>query len=161
MFVNLIDKIIFGVLLVLMFQIPILSDHYLQYLSGYYASTRDQVDGINANARQHDYPDAYAMIDDFRRNPNSAVRYDAEQKQQTMLEYQSLARSVAILQHGYFIEKIWFMANPAQWHVLRRVLENFRPGIPLNIADAIYAALIALILNLLVMLPLRLFNKSA
>jgi len=159
-FVNLIDKIVFGALLLLLFQVPLVADHYLQFLSGYYDSTRNQVESYSRNAREHHYPHAYAMVDDFLRNPNAAVRRDAQQKMQTLVEYEELGRSINILREGFLIEKLWFMLNPARWDVLRKVLHNFKPGIPFSLSDVIYSAIMAMLLNLIIMTPIRLIEKS-
>ena len=152
---NIIDKIVFGALLLLFFQVPILSDHYLQFVSGYYEATSKQVEGYKENAALHKYPDVYAMIDDLATNTNSVVRTDAEQKKQTMREYEELTLTIATLKAGNIYERAWFMFNPARWDTLTKVGENFKPGIPLGLHDIIFSVLTALILSASILWPLR------
>jgi hypothetical protein len=153
--VNIFDKIIFGALLILFFQVPILADHYLQYVSGYFAATEKQVEGFRANAVQHNYPDVYAMIQDLSVNTNSVVRTDAEQKLQTMHEYEDLKKTIAALKNGNIYQRAVFMFNPARWDTLKKVCENFKPGIPLSLNDIGFGILTALILSILIVWPFR------
>jgi L-rhamnose mutarotase len=153
--VNIFDKIIFGALLILFFQVPILADHYLQYVSGYFAATEKQVEGFRANAVQHNYPDVYAMIQDLSVNTNSVVRTDAEQKLQTMHEYENLKKTIAALKNGNIYQRAVFMFNPARWDTLKKVYENFKPGIPLSLNDIGFGILTALILSILIVWPFR------
>jgi hypothetical protein len=153
---NIFDKIVFGTLLLLFFQVPILADHYLQFVSGYYAATERQVEGFKENAAQHNYHDVYAMIDELRANSNSVVRTDAEQKVQTMQEYEELKKTIATLQGGNIYQRAWFMFNPARWDTLKKVHENFKPGIPLSLNDIGFSILTALVLSILLIWPFKL-----
>ena len=152
---NIVEKIVFGVLLIILFQVPILADHYLQFVSGYYEATSKQVEGFKQNAAQHQYPDVYAMIDDLSNNSNSVVRTDAEQKMQTMREYEELKLTIATLQNGNIVERALFMFNPARWSTLEKVAVNFKPGIPLGLNDILFGVLVALLLSTLIIWPLR------
>jgi len=158
--INIVDKIVFGALLLLFFQVPILADHYLQYVSGYFDATERQVEGFKANAAQHNYPDVYAMIQDLSVNSSSVVRTDAEQKLQTMQEYEELKITIATLKDGNIYERAWFMFNPSRWERLTKVYENFKPGIPLNLQDVGFSVLTALILSICLMWPFRLLTTS-
>lgn len=153
--INIFDKIVFGALLLLFFQVPILSDHYLQYVSGYYDAVSKQVEGFKANAAQHQYTDVYAMINDLSTNENSVVRTDAEQKMQTMQEYEELGLTIATLKSGNIYQRAWFMFNPVRWETFKKVYENFKPGIPLSGSDIGFSILTALILSICIMWPFR------
>ena len=154
--INTFDKIIFGALLILFFQVPILADHYLQYVSGYFDATEKQVEGFKANAAQHNYPDVYAMIKDLSVNTSLVVRTDAEQKLQTMHEYENLKKTIAALKNGNIYQRAVFMFNPARWETLKKVYENFKPGIPLSFNDIGFSIVTALILSVLILWPFRL-----
>ena len=160
--INTFEKIVFGALLLLFFQVPILADHYLQFVSGYYAATERQVDGFKENAAAHQYPDVYAMITDLSANSNSVVRTDAEQKLQIMHDYEELKVSIATLKGGNIYTRAWFMFNPTRWETLQKVYPNFKPGIPLTLNDIGFSILTALLLSICMMLPLRLLvaNKD-
>jgi hypothetical protein len=153
--INIFDKILFGGLLLLFFQVPILADHYLQYVSGYYDATSKQVEGYRQNAAQHNYPDVYAMINDLRLNSNSVVHTDAEQKLETMREYEELTLTVTTLKNGNIYERALFIFNPSRWETLKKVQENFKPGIPLSLNDIGFSVLTALVLSILIMWPFR------
>lgn len=153
---NIFDKILFGALLLLFFQVPILADHYVQYVSGYYDATERQVEGFKENAAKHNYNDVYAMIADLRANSNSVVQTDAEQKAQTMREYEELKKTIATLKGGNIYQRAWFMFNPARWETLNKVYGNFKPGIPLSLNDIGFSILTALVLSILLILPFRL-----
>jgi len=155
--VNLIDKLMFGGLLLLAFQIPIISDHYLQFISGYYESTKSQVDGFKENAAIHEYLDVYAMIDDLSKDPKSVVRADAAQKLHTMHEYEELTSAIDTLKNGNIFERAWFMFNPSRWSALEKVMENFKPGVPLSPTDILYSVLTSLALSSLIAWVLRRF----
>ncbi len=154
--INILDKIIFGALLLLFFQVPILSDHYLQYVSGYYDAITKQVDGFKENAAKHEYSDVYAMINDLLTNENSVVRTDAEQKMETMQEYEELTLTIATLKEGNIYERAWFIFQPARFDTLKKVYVNFKPGIPLSLNDIGFSILTALILSICLMWPFRL-----
>jgi len=153
--INILDKILFGILLLVFFQVPILSDHYLQYVSGYYDATSKQVEGFKQNAAQHNYPDVYAMINDLRTNSNSVVRTDAEQKLETMREYEELTATITTLKEGNIYQRAWFIFNPSRWETLKKVHENFKPGIPLSVNDIGFSVLTALVLSILLIWPFR------
>jgi hypothetical protein len=153
--INVFDKIVFGALLLLFFQVPILSDHYLQYVSGYYDAITKQVDGFKENAAKHQYSDVYSMINDLLINENSVVRTDAEQKMQTMHEYEELTLTIATLKDGNIYERAWFIFNPVRLDTLKKVYENFKPGIPLSGSDIGFSILTALILSICLMWPFR------
>ncbi len=157
MILNTFDKLLFGFLLLLTFQIPIIADHYLQFVSGYYESTKHQVDGYKANAVLHEYENVYTMIDVLLENSNSAVRFDAEQKLQTMHEYEELKIALDVLTNGNIFEKAWFIFNPVRYDELKKVLDNFKPGMPLNIIDIMYGIVTALFLNMLLFFPIKHF----
>ena len=154
--INIVDKIVFGALLLLFFQVPILSDHYLQYVSGYYDAITKQVDGFKENAAKHEYSDVYAMINDLLINENSVVRTDAEQKMETMHEYEELTLTIATLKGGNIYERAWFIFNPSRLDTLKKVYENFKPGIPLSGSDIGFSIITALILSICLMWPFRL-----
>ncbi|WP_066014975.1 DUF2937 family protein [Endozoicomonas atrinae] len=158
MIVNLLDKLLFGGLLLIALQVPVLSDHYVQYLSGYYEATKLQLEGFRSTAARHGYPDEFAMISDLLQNPSPIIKDDARQKQQTLQEYDEQAQSLATLINGNYFERAWFISSPKQWKTLERVLVNFKPGIPLSFNDLGYSVLIALLLSALLTLPFRMLS---
>lgn len=153
--VNLVDKLMFGGLLLLTLQIPMISDHYLQFISGYYESTKSQVDGFKENASIHEYSDVYAMIEDLLKDPKSVVRADAAQKLHTLHEYEQLTSAIDTLKNGNIFDRAWFMFNPSRWSALEKVMENFKPGIPLSLKDLLYSALTSLAFSSLIAWPLK------
>lgn len=155
MITNILDKLIFGTLLVLIFQIPVISDHYLQFISGYYEATKVQVDGYKANAARHEYSDVYAMVDELLANPNPVIKMDAEQKLNTLQEFDELRKAVSVLKNGSIFTRGWFIFQPSRQEALGKVMENYKPSIPLNISDIVLSVIVALVLSALLMWPLR------
>jgi hypothetical protein len=95
------------------------------------------------------------MINDLRVNSNDVVRTDAEQKLETMREYEALKKTIAALKEGNIYQRAWFMFNPARWETLKKVHENFKPGIPLSLNDIGFSVLTALVLSILLTWPFR------
>ncbi|MGQ8367189.1 DUF2937 family protein [Glaciecola sp. 1036] len=152
---NFFDKLLFAFLLIVAFQIPILSDQYLQFLNGYYEAVHKQVEGYKENARRHEYPDVYAMIDDFTSSHVPAIKYDGEQKLLTMQEYESLTEALDNFKSGNLFERAWYMFQPKRSESLEKVVDNFSPSIPLSPMDIIYCLLVALFFNILISWPVR------
>ncbi len=152
-FLRLIDKLVFAVTLLLALQVPVLADHYHQFLAGYYESTRQQIEGYEATARRHQYPNLQAMIDDHRRNPTPSVRTDAEQKQQTLIHYGELAQALKLFEQGNLLEKAGYMFSPTRLGMLHQTIANFKPGLPLTPEGLGFGVLVGLILNTILLLP--------
>ena len=54
MIVRALDKVVFAVVFIITLQVPILADHYRQYLNGYYDALRE-VSSSSALAKQHGF----------------------------------------------------------------------------------------------------------
>ncbi|WP_199611059.1 DUF2937 family protein [Flocculibacter collagenilyticus] len=143
-----IDKLLFGFLLILALQIPLLAEHYHQYLSGYYYATQAQVEGYKLTAKAHEYPDVYAMIERHLNNELPSVRTDAQQKLDTLKEYEQLQSALVVFEQGNILEKTLFMFHPQRYQRLDNIIENFHPGIPLTIDAMIFALLFTVVINL-------------
>lgn len=153
--VNTLDKVLFAVLLLGFMQLPLLSNHYLQFVSGQHDVLQQQVDNFQQNAELHQYSSIDAMIDDFKNNSNLAVRTDAEQKQQTMNEYEELNQAIIVFEQGTYYQKAKYMFSPQRWETLEKVLANFKPGISLEPLLLAYSGLAALLFGGLLMWPIR------
>ncbi len=152
---NILDKLVFGTLLILAFQVPIISDHYLQFISGYFEATKVQVDGYKANAAKHEYADVYAMVNELLENPNAVIRDDAVQKLQTLEEYEQLNQAITTLRDGNIFQRTWFISQPERWEALDKVLKNYQPGIPLQGQDVWLSSLVALLASVLITSPFK------
>ncbi|WP_299196183.1 DUF2937 family protein [uncultured Amphritea sp.] len=150
---RLLDKLVFGVALLLALQIPQLADHYQQYLSGWYESTRWQVEGYEATARQFGYPNIRAMIEQHQRNSEPSVRADAQQKLATLDLYNELQQGMAVFANGNLLTKSVYMFNPARYHYLEDTLDNFKPGIPLTVEGLAFGVIMGLLLNIIITQP--------
>ncbi len=151
--VRLADKLIFSALLLIALQIPILADHYRQYLSGFMDATKQQVAGYQRLADDYGYSSVDAMIKALESNSEALIRSDAEIKRQTLAQLKELQRGLSTLQQGHYYEQAWYMFNPAQADTLKRVLDNFAPSVPLTPTAIIYSVITAILLNLLIWLP--------
>ena len=115
---GIIDKIIFGILLIGSLQVPMLADHYHQYLSGFFEATKQQVEGYQRTAHQHQYHNIEAMIDAHLQSRLPSVRTDARQKLQTLEQYDELKAGISTFNNGLLIEKLVYMLNPSRYHTL-------------------------------------------
>lgn len=156
---RLIDKLIFAATLFLALQVPQLADQYQQFLAGLYESTHWQVQGYNHTAKNFGYPDANAMIQHHRQNSVPSVRADAEQKLATLAQFELLKQGVTLFTNGNLISKTLYMAAPSRYHYLKKTLDNFTPGIPLSTEGITFGVIVGLLLNLLIMAPIRFANR--
>lgn len=157
---NILDKLIFGTLLIIFLQLPILANEYHHFINGYYLATKSQVVSYKVNAKRNGYSDVNEMINDFKQNSNSAVRIDATNKEQTMALYHQLLSAIDIFNNGNLAQQIIYMLTPTRWATLVEVTKNFQLGIPLNISSFVYSALAALLLSSFMMWPIKKLTKS-
>ncbi|MDB6061745.1 MAG: hypothetical protein JWM78_1848 [Verrucomicrobiaceae bacterium] len=122
------DKLIFGIGLILATQIPQLVDQYDQFLSGFYQATKEQVDAFTANATRHDYADLNSMIADLSHNENPVVRDDAEQKRAAVIELRDLEKGRDVFKTGNIFKKLAYMLNPTRYRFLQHTVEGFSWG---------------------------------
>lgn len=157
---RLLDKLVFGAALLVSLQMPLLVDHYHQYLSGLYSATKWQVDGYAATAKAHEFADVQSMIDNHLKNAEPSVRADAEQKQETVELLQDLTTGMDTFAHGHLVQKMMFMLHPQRVHVVKEVVHNFKVGIPLSADGLLFGVIVGLLLNVLIMLPFRLMGSG-
>ncbi|PIW59327.1 DUF2937 family protein [Shewanella sp. CG12_big_fil_rev_8_21_14_0_65_47_15] len=150
---RLIDKLMFGLILVIALQLPQLADHYQQFLAGLYESTRWQVEGYEATAKEYHYADVEAMIARHQQNEEPSVRADAEQKLQTLALYKELTQGVAIFNTGNLFEKTAYMFNPVRFDYLKKTISNFKSGIPLTASGIGFGVVVALGVHYLGSIP--------
>ncbi|TDR77428.1 DUF2937 family protein [Photobacterium lutimaris] len=156
---RIIDRLIFGGLLIATLQIPMLADHYLQYLSGFYDATRQQVSSYEDNAHRHGFDSAESLIDALLQEKSSIIRVDAEQKRDVLQQHQMLEQAIATLSNGHLIEKAVYIFNPLRVDELQRVLIHFKPGIPIDVESIVICVVIAFGLNAVLYIPLVLFQR--
>ncbi len=147
------DKLIFGITLILALQVPQLADHYQQFLAGLFESTSWQVEGYEANAREHKYPTVRAMIEHHQKNEVLSVRSDAEQKLRTLEQYEQIKNGMRIFADGHLFAKVTYMFNPARYDYLVNTISNFTPGIPLTMNGLAFGVIVGLVFNYMLTLP--------
>ncbi|MEH6470840.1 MAG: DUF2937 family protein [Halopseudomonas sp.] len=156
---KMLDKLVFAAALLLALQIPQLADHYQQFLSGYYQSLRVQVEGYQANAARHQYADVYAMVDDHLRNNTASVRTDAQQKLDTLNDFEATQTAMQLFQQGNLLEKSLYMFAPNRLPALEKTLTNFVPGIPLSGDGILFGVIVGSVINAMLSLPVYLFVR--
>ncbi|GAA64849.1 hypothetical protein P20311_2652 [Pseudoalteromonas sp. BSi20311] len=159
MIVNLFDKLIFACAFIVSLQLPQLSDHYQQHLAGLYHATKWQVDGYADTAEQYNFSSTQAMIKRHLANTEPSVRADAKQKQQTLLQFADLKKGMAIFEQGNLVQKMLYMFSPERFDRLQNTLNNFKLGIPLTASAVLFALVLAILLNQLLMLPHTLYVR--
>lgn len=150
---GLLDKLFFGLILVLALQLPQLTDHYQQFLSGLYTATKWQVDGYEATAKAYQYPDAKAMIAKHLQNEEASVRMDAEQKLVTLTLFEEINAGLSLFQQGNLFEKSLYILSPSRFAYLQQTLRNFKPGIPLTLSGIGFGVVVTLVVYYLLALP--------
>ena len=153
MITRILDKVVFAVLFIITLQVPILADHYRQYLNGYYDAIRDEVTLSSELAKQHGFSSVEAMLDSLQQNDEALVRDNASHKAQRFSMIESLEQGMRTLGYGHYFEKLTYMASPDQFTTLKKVVANFRPSIPLTPASVIFSLVTAILLNLLIWTP--------
>ncbi|QJR79803.1 DUF2937 family protein [Alteromonas pelagimontana] len=152
-FVRVIDKIVFAALFLSALQIPILADHYRQYLAGFYDATSEQVQQYQALADQFDYPSIEAMIDTLRQNPDRMIQEDASNKAQTVAKLDEISHGLETLQQGHYFQQAWYMFSPEHKNTLVRVMDNFAPSVPLSPTAIVFSLITAIVVNLIIWAP--------
>lgn len=153
MFIRVFDKVVFATLFVAALQVPILAEHYRQYLSGYYDATREEVSAMSALAERHGYSSVGAMLSALKQNSEAVVRADAERKSALFTKLSHIEQGIKTLEHGHYYEKAWYMATPSNASTLQKVLGNFSPSVPLTPSSIIFSFITALLINLLLWSP--------
>lgn len=153
LFTRVIDKILFAVLFLIALQVPILADHYRQYLAGFYDATELQVSELRELARVNGYNDVDALIDELKKNPQQIVRQDANNKSAALRRLAVLEDGIETLNSGDYFSQAWYMFSPTQQETLRQVLSNFSPSVPLSAPSIVFSLLTAILLNLIIWSP--------
>jgi hypothetical protein len=153
MIVRVLDKVLFAVLFIITLQVPILADHYRQYLSGYYDALRDEVTSSTELAKQHGFSSVEAMLESLQQNNEAVVRENATLKAERFAQINVIEQGMRKLEHGHYFEKLVFMATPSQYDTLDRVLDNFSPSVPLTPSSIVFSLVTAILLNLLIWAP--------
>lgn len=153
------DKLFFGITLVLALQVPQLADHYHQFLAGMHESSRWQIKGYQETATRYHYVSVDAMIAHHLQNEVPSVRDDALQKQKTIIHYNELSDGLSVFQNGNLFEKLIFMLSPSGWQYIDNTLENFTFGLPITTEGLLFGVLFGLFLNLLVSTPTSMIAK--
>lgn len=159
MITGIIDKIVFAALLLALFQLPILADHYHQYLQGYVDAGEKNLQQITQLAEQYHYPNVQAMLDEHQRNSTASVRADAQLKLQQIDQHRQAQAALAVFEHQSLWQQTLYMGNPTNLPQLKAVLQNFAPGIPLTPRYLLLCVVVALAFNLLAALPLQLARR--
>ncbi len=159
MIVNMFDKLIFACAFIIALQLPQLSDHYQQHLAGLYHATKWQVDGYADTAKQYKFSSTQAMINRHLENTEPSVRADAEQKQQTLMLFADLNQGMKLFEQGNLVQKLLYIFSPDRFERLQNTLNNFKLGIPLTASAVLFALVLAILLNQLLMLPHTLYVR--
>lgn len=154
-----IDKLFFGVTLVLALQVPQLADHYHQFMAGMHESSQWQINAYQETANKYDYTSIDNMIEHHLKNAVPSVRDDAIQKQKTLIRHKELSEGLAIFNDGNLFQKLIYMLSPSGWQYVDNTLENFSFGLPITVEGISFGIIFGLFLNLLVSTPTSMIAK--
>lgn len=150
---GIVDKLVFATVLIALFQLPLFADHYRQYLAGFEAALRQEVEALHKLANQAGYLSTQALIDTHRASSITSVRLDADNKQALIIKHQDAVQAITLFNSGSLLDKARYMFAPERIDTLQSVSKNFQPGIPLNPEYLLLSALLALAFNLLASSP--------
>ena len=154
------ERLLFGFLLLVFLQVPILSDHYVQYLSGYLSASERQLSRIETLAQTNGFESAQQLINALSQNNDPIVRQDAQNKATLVHEHEVLVADIEQLRSGNYAQRLLFILSPRQYAQLGQVLQNFKPGIPLKLNDLLASIGFALLFSLLLWLPFVRRNRN-
>ena len=157
---RLVDKLFFATLLLIALQIPILADHYRQFISGKVDTLQTQVDAYQAQATKHGFASVDAMLSALLDNESALVREDARFKTEQIKLLMQTREGLHVLTHGHYFEKAVYLFRPDQFTTLQKVSENFSPAIPINPQDIVFSVLLALLVNIFCLFPMWLIGKK-
>lgn len=148
-----IDRLLFATLLIATLQLPILCDHYRQYLSGYLAALNEQINAWNRIAEEFSFTSIDAFIQHLESNPDAIVKKDAIAKRTTLIDFERKREGLTVLKEGIFPEQVIYMFSPNNLSTLNEVMKNFKPGLPLTASSIVYSVVLAIVLDAVLLLP--------
>lgn len=161
---NLLDKLAFGLALLFALQIPLLADHYQQFLASYYQATKVQVDGYKAVDANNQDTNVQSVVNDSRNNGSASIGSYARQKFDTLQEFAATEQAINLFENSNIVSKAIYMFNPKRADTLKQILNNFVPGLPLSGGGLLFGVIVGLLLNLIFSAPFYLMfggKKSA
>ncbi|MDC8831776.1 DUF2937 family protein [Alteromonas gilva] len=158
--IRLVDKVLFAGLFILLLQVPVVTEHYLQHLNGFVDATNSEVRHYQTLADDYGYASTDKMIETLLRNTDPLIRDDAAHKQQVIEAHETAMQALAVLRQSNYFEQAWFFAQPGQYDRLGKVLTLYQPSLPLHL-DAVGSALITtVIIYLMLALPITLRRRK-
>ncbi|MDM7861936.1 DUF2937 family protein [Alteromonas sp. ASW11-36] len=147
MIAKLVSKLLFAAVLLLLFQVPILNQQYVQYLSGYIDANQKQIDALEILASNNGYPSVDTLLAQWLSNSDPVIRADAQNKQTMLVETEKLRGDLVYLRDAHYFQALLYFINPANAEHLPAVWRNFKPGIPLTIEPLLFSVLLALVFS--------------
>ncbi|WP_295393160.1 DUF2937 family protein [uncultured Thiodictyon sp.] len=157
---SVLDKLIFGVGLLIFLQLPKFVDDYEQFLAGYYESTKTQVAAWKQIARSHEFATLEDMITRHLENAEPSVRDDATLMALRVQELNLLQQGIDIFKNDGIFHKLYWMLNPTRLEVIGKTLENFKAGLPLRVDSLAFGFVGAFLLSLLTVYPIKLLARK-
>ena len=148
-----IDRLLFACLLLIALQLPILSDHYRQYLSGYIDGLNEQVETWQQLAKEFKFDSVDDFITHLQGNADPIVAKDAQTKRDTLIELHNKQAGLAVLNSDNYPQHWLYIFSPNNFSTLSKVIENFRPSLPLTPTAIVYSVVLAIILDAILLMP--------
>ncbi len=154
------NQLLFGALLLVCLQVPIVTVQYIQYLSGYLAANQQQLTQLTALAEQGGYASVDALVDELARNSAEVIQKDAENKRALITETRQVNQDIIHLQQANYPQQLWYLVQPNRIKRLDTVLEKFAPGVPLQPIDIAWSVFFALLLSALLRILVRVVSPK-
>lgn len=146
---SLVDKMVFGVALIISMQLPSFIAQYEQYLNGYYDALTSQVTDLSFVAKKHDFEDAQAMLIAHSNNPAPSVSEAAQTNLKVLTTYTDVNAGIELFQNKAHFQKIVWMLHPNRVGYIDNTLEQFTWSIPINKNSLLIGFIGAFVLSIL------------
>jgi len=130
---QLLDKIMFTIGVIVFMQLPHFVNQYAQRLGGYYESREQQLTEFQGVANNNYNGNLDVLINTFLQSTDPAIVETGEKIKQTRLDVGELSEENEALKGEDTLSKILFLTTHFRFDIGKGTLNNFKPGIPLNL----------------------------
>lgn len=159
MLLNILDRLLFVLAVLLFMQIPHFMDQYTQRIAGHYEAEQANLTKYQSIADEFFSGDIALLVEDFKASQRGSVARMGEVIESSMDRAEALQQSLAILRGENFLQKLSYLAMNSDKAVVRGSMRDFQPGMPFS-HEAILSGITGGVLSMLlfaltIRLPIR------
>ena len=156
---GLFSKILFSILFIGFLQVPILADHYRQYLSGYLDATNNEILHYQSLAHEYGYTSVEQMLVALSSNNDPLIQKDTAHKQEVIANHDQAKKALIQLEQSHYFEQIGLFVQPQQYPRLVKVLNQYQPSLPMHLPSIGAALATTISFYLFLILPFKLLER--